>query len=376
MVNTADERRREAGLHWLRSGEEVRVGDPRKLPLPFRELAQVTADHPAVRSCHEAVTTDILCLALGDFRYTLKIWRRERPAEDIDGLLSFMTELLCRRRIEAARHDLESGTHSGMRYLVKSIFGSLNHRVLISPWIEGQTLADLPFADWTDERLANVFAAHASLLRLGLFDWNPTANNVLCVEGHDVRLFDFGYCYPFNPLLEGNSNWEERPYANLAERFETRCLFPTLLARGEDLTGDFALGLWRRAKAALAPRMRYHAESLYAMGAAHGMVLHHRALASEWEACLADPAHGEATFLHELVRSLYLYVLRDLLQHSCNAFTLEAATALGRCLREHRRAFVGDFLLPEMQGLSVDDVIILAQQRFVEAEIQMAAIAG
>ncbi|MDP0498613.1 MAG: hypothetical protein Q7P63_00800 [Verrucomicrobiota bacterium JB022] len=335
MVYSSDERRHRAGLQLLHSGEEVRVGTTVRIPLPYAELEKLTTAHRFVIGHMAQQTTEILRVAIGDLEYALKLWRREWTDPRMDEQLAFLTELEVRRRIEASR-EIHYSPDTPMQYLVKSIFGSLNHNVLVSPWIVGSTLWHVPTRQWSDKLLDSFFAAQLFLCRLGVFDWNPSPGNILVDEQDGTaRLFDFGHAYFFDACVEYNSSGLERPDVHPAERFETRTLFPCLLKGGQDLLSQTSRQLWRRSKQAAIPHYFRLSEKLHGIGAQRTFVRHYRDHALAWKEALANPAEEDRLYLRELYRSLVYDVEHALHQQYWTPLASRQLEVILGLLEEH-----------------------------------------
>lgn len=359
----------------MHSGEEVRVGDPKRLPMHYRELAQITADHPLVTGNWSGLTAHIFRIQLGDFQYTLKIRREESLVRNTDGILAFMTELMCRRRIESARQDnYTPGTP--LHYMVKSIFGSLNHGILLSPWIEGRTLWEVPTREWTDQLLLSYHAAQVMLCRLGIFDWDPCPGNILLDTQGNARLFDFGYAYFFDPCIEYNSTALLRPQAHTAERFESRALFPSLMKGGENLFGTHAYDLWQRSKLAVIPRYYKFSENLHGIGAERRFVWHYYHLAKRWEDALGNEADARALFLSELYRSLVQDMEAELTVHFCTPITMQKTEIILTLLKKHyAELHQAGFLIPGDGELSAAQLLEkYRQKQQAVADHQLAGV--
>jgi len=218
-----DATRQAANLAFLASGAEFRFGDASLLPWTETELAAMQADHAAVRLVLDGgLSARVMQLQAADGRhFALKQARAECRVRNADGATSFLNEL--------QRHVDLRGAAPG---IVQPLFGSLRRGIVVSPWIAGHA------PDLGDERAARaLFAAAFALLRRGCFEWDYAPGNLLD-DGEQVWLYDFGYCYRFDPLRQFNSagaTGTEHPEHHLVERIEARNLFAELLDRDDAL---------------------------------------------------------------------------------------------------------------------------------------------
>ncbi len=101
-------------------------------------------------------------------------------------------------------------------------------------------------AAWDERQLRQLFDQLVELLLAGLFEWDLCPGNVLD-DGRQVRLFDFGYMYRFDPLREFHSSGLD-PMFHAAERFETRNYFAFLLRLEQEQGLAAALDAFRMEK--------------------------------------------------------------------------------------------------------------------------------
>lgn len=218
---TLDEARQAEHLAWQRSGRDCQFGDASALPWSVAELARMTPDHAAVRAVHDGgLTARVLRLHTPAGDFALKQARPLCKVRNADGQTSFLNEL--RRHAELAQARAAGTALPG---IVAPLFGSLRHGFVLSPWIEGGP------ADLTDPRCASSLLESAfALMRQGCFEWDYSPGNLID-DSQRVWLFDFGYCYRFDPLTQFNSagNGTEHPQFYVVERIEARNLFGALL---------------------------------------------------------------------------------------------------------------------------------------------------
>ena len=216
--------RRHRQLAFLASGEELALGDERCAPLPAEALRTLRPGHPAVREVHTSGLTAVVYKLHDQGRdWAVKQARPDCLVKNVDGQTSFLNEL--QRRSEFAALMAAPGGAERWHALAETRYASLRRGVIVSPWIAGSVVSE-----WTERSLTQLFDAGRELVRAGFFEWDFCPGNVLD-DGRQIRLFDFGYMYRFDPLRHFNSagNGTSVPQCHLAERIETRHVFGWLL---------------------------------------------------------------------------------------------------------------------------------------------------
>lgn len=327
MSDTLETRRQAAQLAFVASGQDLRVGDPHRSPWPLTELAALTPEHPAVRATFEGgLTARVLRLQSADGRdWTLKQARRPARVRNADGQTSFLNELQRRADVLA----LKQRDPGRWRGLVDTTVGSLQHGVLLSPWIEGQ-----PVAQWDARCLRQVLELAGALWLEGLFEWDLCAGNLLD-DGQQLTLFDFGYQYRFDPLQHFNSAGQgtDQPLFHPAERFETRCFAAHCLQLERAQGLDAALAAFRLEKeVAVAVYEDLLAQS-QRRGAAPMVLNWLEGLIQRWRQALTGDL--AALYLAENWRSHGIDLHDDLSGQSCTPQTLQRADWLLNALAQH-----------------------------------------
>lgn len=314
---TLDARRQQANLAFVASGAAFAFGDEAALPLPVADLQALDAGSPGVEAVHDGgLTAEVLSLRAGGRRWAVKRARPECRVRNDDGRTSFLNEL--QRHAELAPLALPG--------VVRPVWGSLRAGLVVSPWVAGRHPGVL------DERQARtLLQAACALVEHGFFEWDYSAGNLLD-DGDRVWLYDFGYCYRFDPLTQLNSAGHglEHPRHHPAERIEGRHLFGALLDAGSDADALPAFVAFKRlaveAYEALAGRLQ-------ARGATTAVLAHYRGLADRWRQALAqDPAR---LYLADAWQAHASDLADDLHGRSCTPRTLRRAQWLQHALREH-----------------------------------------
>ncbi len=331
---TLDARRQQANLAFIASGADYAFGDPAALPLPVAALQALAADSPGVEALHDGgLTAEVLCLNHAGRRWAVKRARPECRVHNDDGRTSFLNEL--QRHAELAPLVLPG--------VVAPVYGSLRAGLVVSPWIAGCHPGVLD-----DRQAASLLQAACALAEHGFFEWDYCAGNLLD-DGERLWLYDFGYCYRFDPLTQFNSAGDglNHPRHHPVERIEARHLFGALLDAGDETQALPRFIAFKRLAARayddLADRIAQH-------GASAAVLRHYRGLAAGWREHLArDPAE---LYLADAWQAHAGDLADDLHGRSCTPRTLRRAAWLLRALREHGPALrAGGALTPDDAAL-------------------------
>lgn len=348
---TLDAQRQQANLAFMASGAEFALGSATALPLPVATLQALSAESPGVEAVHDGgLTAEVLCLNHAGRRWAVKRARAECRVRNPDGQTSFLNEL--QRHAELAALDLPG--------IVKPVYGSLRAGLVVSPWITGSHPGVL------DHRQARtLLEAGCALIEHGFFEWDYSAGNLLD-DGERLWLYDFGYCYRFDPLTQLNSagNGRDCPRFHLAERIEGRHLFGALLDAGTD---DAALPHFVGFKRAAIQAYDTLVERLVRRGAASVVLNHYRGLAAHWR---DELAHSPARlYLADAWQAHSSDLADDLRGRSCTPRTLRRAQWLQHAIREHGASLRASGALAHADA-ALDDATLLARLREREFEAQ------
>jgi hypothetical protein len=332
VTPSLDDARRAAQLAFLASGAELEVGSAQDCPLPLAKLAATRGDEPWVVGVYGGgLTARVFRVRAQGRDWTLKIARRPALVKNVDGQTSFLNEL--QRRADFVR--LKAQGAPGLEAIVDTAYASLRHGVLLSPWIDGEVVQA-----WDERRLGQLIAAALGCAANGLFEWDLSPGNVLD-DGRQVRLFDFGYMYRFDPLTQFNSAGDglDAPQFHPVERFETRNLFGVLMELEATLGEDAALALFRTEKVIAVEACRRHRAGLAARGATAAVLQRLDGIVARWSAALGGDLGG--LYLAEGWRSHGLDLDDDLGGQTCTPMTLRRADWMLRALQQHHDALVG-----------------------------------
>lgn len=326
-----EEERREEQLAFAASGAEIQVGDPAACPLPLDVLAAVEGHEPfVVQAFGGGLTAKVFRLRADGRDWTLKRARVPCLVQNVDGQTSFLNEVQRRADLTALRAG--EGGAARFRAIVDTQYASYRRGVLLSPWIEGHTVAT-----WDERRLRQLFDQLVELLLAGLFEWDLCPGNVLD-DGRQVQLFDFGYMYRFDPLREFHSGGLD-PLFHAAERFETRNYFAFLLRLEEEQGPTAALDAFRIEKRIALEAYRRLIAELLARGASTEVLARLRDIAARWTAGLEDDL--ASLYLTEGWRSHRLDLFDDLHGQTCTRTTLLRADWLITAARNRFDALCG-----------------------------------
>lgn len=321
---TPEQQRHQSQLAFAASGAELEVGTLADCPLPIEQLLATNADSPWVRR-HFAggLTAEVYQIEAGGQLWTLKRARTPCKVANIDGQTSFLNEV--QRRAEIQRLKARPGGAERFAALVDTQYASYRRGVLLSPWIAGEAVQE-----WDERRLLELFDCLHVLLLEGLFEWDLCPGNIL--DDGQIRLFDFGYLYRFDPLRAFNSNGTAAPQFHGAERFETRCYYAHLLhleQRQGQTAARAALELEKRIALEAYQRLRH---SLGRRGACGAVLAWLDGILGDWRQALR---HGlDALYLREAWRSHWSDLDDDLRGQTCTALTLQRLDWLQGCLTE------------------------------------------
>jgi hypothetical protein len=340
---TLDERRHAAQRRFLAEDLDLEVGSVADCPLPLAQLVAVTGDEPwVVQHFGGGLTARVYRIRAGGRDWTLKRARRPALVKNFDGQTSFLNEI--QRRADFVRLKAAGAMQAwpALAAIVDTTYASFAHGVLLSPWIEGEIVRT-----WDERRLRQLIDAAVACHAHGLFEWDLSPGNVLD-DGTQVRLFDFGYMYPFDPLTQLNTagHGTDVPMFHPVERFETRNLFGHLLELTRREGEAAALALFRLEKAIAVEAYERLIADLGARGARVEVLdaLHDHV--ARWRAALAGDIGP--LYLAEGWRSHVLDLADDLHGQTCTPTTLARADWLIDTLAHHHAdltahdAFFGD----------------------------------
>lgn len=349
-MGKADERRK-AQLDFLASAEEIEVGKINNAPLCISELLNLHGGSEHVeKHIGSGLTADIYKLNINGKYWNLKKKRKEILVKNIDGQTSFLNEVQRRHDFEKLKKD-NPEAYSG---IVGTIYASLHNGIILSPWIEGGLIKK-----YTPEILEDLFNTLYYIEIAGLFEYDLCPGNLLVQNDGTVRLFDFGYMYPYDPLNEYNPDGMENPVFHPTERFETRSFMQYLMEIKEERGIDSALSEYSMEKEIALKYYHKKFERLKENEAASGILSWTLNFIKLWETGLSSINALKKLYDMESFRSCVLDIHDDVSGQSCTRETLKKAeSVLSKIedghdfLNENRCFFWGDEKLNRAELLS------------------------
>jgi hypothetical protein len=334
--------RHQSQLQFLASNREIEVGDVGALPLPLKQLLLTTADSDYVsKKITSGLTAHIYKIHSGGKDWTLKLARDESLVRNVDGLTSFLNEVQRRQDFQSLKAN--PATSGYFRHVVTTQYASFRRGVILSPWIVGRAL-DI----FNEQVLTQLFDTLVNFELHGFIEWDLCPGNIL-FDGADITLFDFGYCYPFDPLTEYNSSGLELPLFHSIERLETRNFFAFLLLREHEWKHAELMALYELEKHLALEVYQRKYFWLRQHGASETVLSWKADILKRWREGLSNQANLEDLYLLESWRSHVLDVGDDLHGKTCTAMTLKRLDALENILHNHFG------LLQKMDGLFFGD---------------------
>jgi len=309
--------RRNKQLEFLASGNDIEAGDASLLPISLPELLEVNECSPCVeKRIGSGLTADVFMLAAGGRRWNLKKKRAEILVKNADGQTSFLNEVQRRRDFEM----LKKKNASAYGGVVDTAYASLKHGIIVSPWIEGA-----PVKKYTPEIISDLFNTLFHIETAGLFEYDLCPGNILVQKDRTVKLFDFGYMYPFSPLSEYNADGMELPLFHPVERFETRSFMQYLMDIEDEKDRAAALEEYRMEKELALEYYRRSLSWLRSNGADQAIINWKSDIVELWGKGLKNTAELENLYALESLRSYILDIHDDVGGRSCTAETLKKA---------------------------------------------------
>jgi hypothetical protein len=337
-INTLDAQRQQRQLAFMAGDDDLQIGSPAKSPWPIQQLAALEGNEPFVTESHQGGLTAIvhrLRAAGGD--WALKRVRARPLVMNVDGQTSFLNEV--QRRADVERLKSAAGGVERWRALVDTHYASLRRGIILSPWIDGQIVTA-----WDERKLAQLFETLCGLWMQGLFEWDLSPGNILD-DGRQIRLFDFGYMYRFDPQHHFNSagNGRDFPMFHPVERFETRHFSALLLKMEIEKGGDAALAAFRLQKSVALDAYESMRDKAARRCADATVIMWLDGIMKRWRAGLRGDI--ASLYLRDLWRSHRVDLDDDLRGKSCTPQTLDRVDWLLAAVDEHFPSLVKQHML-------------------------------
>ncbi|MCM5682277.1 hypothetical protein M8A51_22335 [Schlegelella sp. S2-27] len=315
-------------LAFAASGDDIEIGSLAGLPWSADELRALTGGEPqVVQRFDRGLTAIVYRLSDGRRHWTLKQARVPSLVKNVDGQTSFLNEV--QRRADLTRLKQRPGGAQRWSAIVDTQYASFRQGLIVSPWLEGELATH-----WGERQIAQLLDAACTLWCEGLFEWDYSPGNLLD-DGRQVRLFDFGYMYAFDPLRHFNTagRGNDTPMFHPAERFETRAYSGWLLALQARQGEAAALAAFRLEKELALDAYRRMRARIAAAGANADVLGWLDGMTARWSDALRSGI--EPLFLAEQWRSHLLDVDDDLSGQSCTPLTLQRLDWLQHTLQHH-----------------------------------------
>lgn len=328
----------------LNSDKEIQVGKKEDLPLSIEELEEINQESPWVEEISKGLTAIVYKIKVDGQYYALKKKRKKTLARNIDAQLAFLNEIQRRRDFE----KLKKTVPQLYNRIAETIFASLKHGFILSPWIKGECITLQNSRDIYE----NLFDTFYLMECNGFFEWDICSNNLLLVDNNQVMLFDFGCTYLYNPLYEYNSAGKKEPIFHGVERFETRMLMTYFLINKNIMTEDMILCEYRTEKETA---LKYYIRKLRWLEehrADDDIINWIKEIMERWEWGLRNSDNLELLYRLESFRSYVLDVNNDINGKYCNFMSrkkldqiLKKLSSDYDLLKQNNGFFWGDELL-------------------------------
>jgi hypothetical protein len=319
---TAEQQRQKNQLAFAASKADIQIGHPADCPLSIEQLLTTEAASPWVRRHFASgLTAEVYQIEADGRLWTLKRARAQCKVQNLNGQTSFLNEVQRRAELQALKQQPDWA--AALSGIVATQYASYRQGLLLSPWIAGEAVPE-----WDERRLLQLFASLSALLQLGFFDWDLCPGNLL--DDGQIRLFDFGYMYRFDPLRACNSNGLLTPQCHAAERFETRSYYAYLLDLEQRRGSAAALSALELEKRIALECYQHLRQTLAQRRASSNVLAWLDGIIGDWQQALR---HDLALlYLREAWRSHWSDLDDDLQGQTCTPLTLQRLDWLTDCL--------------------------------------------
>ncbi|MCW8329863.1 hypothetical protein MD588_13710 [Photobacterium sp. SDRW27] len=322
-----EQQRQQAQQAFVESGQNIEIGTLQGMPLTLQQLKNTTAESSyVVEVFNSGLTAVVYHLKIDGQHWTLKRKRKDCLVKNIDGQTSFLNEVQRRRDLV----ELKRGYPGSFKHIVDTQFASFRDGIILSPWVEGNPLAIL-----NRNVFQQIFSSIVNLELRGLFEWDFCPGNILLNHQDEIRLFDFGYMYQFDPKKHFNSNGRSTPLFHGIERFETRFFFDFLLKNPLNLSPEALFELYKLEKQCALEAYQEKLQQLIEIGADVSVISRQQGINQRWRLALTREDSLRELYLVESFRSNVLDLLDDLHGQSCSPYTLKKADLVLGLINSH-----------------------------------------
>lgn len=355
--------RHEQQLAFVKSKQNIEVGSLDGVGLSLNELKNTTLDSCyVVQHFTSGLTAEVYQLLINGKYWTLKRKRPVSLVNNVDGKTSFLNEVQRRRDLT----ELQKQNPEDFKNIVETQYASFLDGIILSPWIEGEAITHL-----NRNLFEQIFNAIVKLELNGLFEWDFCPGNILLDKNNQIKLFDFGYMYSFDPKKHVNSNGLDTPLFHGIERFETRFFFDLLLKNPEKLSDTALFELYKLEKqCALAAYVNKY-NRLVLINAEPEVLQRQQQINASWQLALLNDEALKTLFLMEQFRSNILDLLDDLHGQSCTKYTLKKVDLVLQLLntqfdqlKESDAFFFGDEKLSQVELINKYELLRVDALKF------------
>lgn len=314
MIMSLTEERRESQLQFINTNSELEVGSLDEFPLEVDELQEIDkASQYVVKVFDSGLTAVVYKLCINGELYNLKKKRNTILVKNVDGQTSFLNEVQRRNDFYYLKNK-DSKSFTG---IVDTIYASFQKGIILSPWIDG-----VHITKGSKKIYESLFNTLLDMELNGIFEWDLCGGNLLVSKG-DIKLFDFGYTYRFNPLTQFNSDGMDSPLFHMAERFETRFFMQYLMDIELSLGKQGSLKEYKEEKEAALKIYNKKLEYLKKNKALKEITDWLEAIILSWEEGLKSDKNLEELYGIEAFRSYILDIGDDVGGKSCTVSTIK-----------------------------------------------------
>ncbi|MGM0640352.1 MAG: hypothetical protein ACQESN_02865 [Thermotogota bacterium] len=307
--------RQEKKLYFLKTGKNIEVGNIHNLPISLEEIKNIDKNSKYIREIHkDGLTAEVFKIEIEGEFYNLKKKRKEILVKNVDGQTSFLNEVQRRRDFEKLRIEnevLDKG-------IIKTIYANLNDGFILSEWIEGNSIKE-----YNRDIFKKLFKLLVNIELNGIMEWDVCSGNILMDKKSEIKLFDFGYTYLFNPLKEFNSEGKSEPLFHSVERFETRTFMQYLLDKEMETNSEKTLELYKVEKEEAIDAYNYKIRWLRDNSADLDVIDYFENLVKKWKKGIQNKDSLNNLYDLERFRSYILDVNDDISGKSCTKKTLQ-----------------------------------------------------
>lgn len=321
------DQRQKQQFQFEQSGENLIVGSIANCPISPDQLALTKSESPyVIEAFQSGLTAEVFRVRFDGKDYTLKKKRPEAKVQNINGQLSFLNEV--QRRFDLQQQKDCPETSHDFACIVATIYADYRLGIILSDWIEGT-----PVRTVSSSLLSQLFLTLSACEKIGLFEWDLCAGNLLLDDDHKLWMFDFGYMYPFDPLTELNSDGLNAPLFQFCERFETRFLSGWLIEH--NCTHQESLSVFKNVKHEALKVLFEQCEWLRKNKASETVIQTKERLLFKYQTALQSEQKLERLFIVEMFRSHVLDIEDDIDGKSCTATTLKRVDAVIEMIEGH-----------------------------------------